>query len=78
MNFHFEGVQGLQVDDPLNVDLRLESWKVLEEFYDAGVFKSIGVSNYNVQHLKDLLGRCRIKPHVNQVGKGHSKMTSQR
>ena len=63
----FSGVQGLNVDDPLNVKLRSESWKVLEDFYERGLLKSIGVSNYNVQHLQDLLGGCRIKPHVNQV-----------
>ena len=61
------GVQGIQVDDPLNAELRLQSWKVLEEFYERGVFKSIGVSNYNVRHLQELLSSCKIKPHVNQV-----------
>ena len=29
--------------------------------------KSIGVSNYNIDHLQELLNECRIKPHVNQV-----------
>ncbi len=63
----FPGVQGLNVDDPSNVELRSESWKVLEDFHEQGLLRSIGVSNYNVRHLQDLLARCRIKPHVNQV-----------
>ncbi len=65
--FFISGVQGLPVDDPSNIALRLESWKVIEEFYDLGLFKSIGVSNFNVRHLKELLESCRIRPHVNQV-----------
>jgi len=50
-----------------NKELRIQSWQVLEEFYDKGIFKSIGVSNYNIDHLQELLNECRIKPHVNQV-----------
>lgn len=64
---HWPGVQGLAVDDSRNSELRLESWKVIEEFYEIGIFKSIGVSNYNVTHLNDLLTHCKIRPHVNQI-----------
>jgi diketogulonate reductase-like aldo/keto reductase len=31
-----------------------ESWRVLEEKYNNGVLKSIGVSNFNIQQLKEL------------------------
>ena len=64
---HWPGVQGMTVDDPQNKELRKQSWQVLEDFYDKGVLKSIGVSNYNIDHLQELLDDCRIKPHVNQV-----------
>ena len=57
----------LQVDDPRNKEVRKESWKILEDFYEKGTFKAIGVSNYNIQHLQELLSDCKIKPHVNQV-----------
>lgn len=33
----------------------------------VGLCKSIGVSNYTINHLKELLLHCKIKPAVNQV-----------
>jgi diketogulonate reductase-like aldo/keto reductase len=35
--------------------------------YDQGLVRAIGVSNFNIHHLEDLMGSCRIKPMVNQV-----------
>lgn len=64
---HWPGASGLKVEDPQNSQLRKESWQVLEDFYKKGILKSIGVSNYNIEHLKDLLESCKIKPHVNQI-----------
>jgi diketogulonate reductase-like aldo/keto reductase len=48
-------------------DVRQANWKVLEEIYDSGRAKAIGVSNYTVRHLEELLADCRVKPAVNQV-----------
>lgn len=42
-------------------------WKNMEDLVKKGYTKSIGVSNYNVQSLMDLLTYCEIKPVVNQV-----------
>ncbi len=47
--------------------LRLESWKVLEDYYNRGIFKAIGVSNYEVRHLEELLATSSVTPHVNQI-----------
>lgn len=47
--------------------LRKDSWRALETLYDEGRCRAIGVSNYTVRHLNELLGHCRIKPMVNQV-----------
>ena len=44
-----------------------EIWKVFEDYYDRGVLKAIGVSNFTIDDLKDLLEHCRIRPMVNQV-----------
>lgn len=44
-----------------------EIWKVFEEYYDKGVLRSIGVSNFQTDDLKDLLEHCRIRPMVDQV-----------
>ncbi|CAO3600794.1 unnamed protein product [Absidia cylindrospora] len=46
---------------------RLASWKALEELHRAGKAKHIGVSNYGVKHLEELMAHCEIKPVVNQV-----------
>ena len=45
----------------------IETWRALEEAYEAGKLKAIGVSNFKVEHLENLLANCRIKPMVNQL-----------
>jgi diketogulonate reductase-like aldo/keto reductase len=47
--------------------LRGHAWKVLEEIQAEGGARSIGVSNYTVRHLEELLGNSNIVPAVNQV-----------
>merc|ERR1712096_80913 len=64
---HWPGVQKLDVEDPLNRKLRAESWKVLEKDYKEKKFRSIGVSNYTLDHMKELLENCEIVPHVLQI-----------
>jgi diketogulonate reductase-like aldo/keto reductase len=46
---------------------RDESWKALQEIYSQGRAKNIGVSNYTVRHLKQLLENSDVVPAVNQV-----------
>ncbi|KAK7205580.1 NADP-dependent oxidoreductase domain-containing protein [Myxozyma melibiosi] len=50
-------------------ELRLGSWKAMQDAVDAGKIKSIGVSNYGVHHLEELFtwDGFRIPPAVNQV-----------
>lgn len=43
------------------------SWKVLEELYRCGRVKAIGVSNYMIPHLEELLSQAQVPPAVNQV-----------
>lgn len=45
----------------------LAAWKALEEAYDAGKLRAIGVSNFEVNDLENLLNNGRIKPMVNQI-----------
>jgi diketogulonate reductase-like aldo/keto reductase len=47
--------------------LRLDTWRAMEALLDAGKCRAIGVSNYMVRHLTELLGACRVPPSVNQV-----------
>ncbi len=44
-----------------------ETWKVLEEIYRSGRARAIGVSNFLVNHLEDLLADAEIVPAVDQV-----------
>ena len=46
---------------------RRAAWPLMEEIYKSGKAKSIGVSNYTIRHLEELLKECKIKPAVNQV-----------
>jgi diketogulonate reductase-like aldo/keto reductase len=47
--------------------LRKDSWRALERLYDEGRVRAIGVSNFMVHHLEELLGGARIAPMVNQI-----------
>jgi len=42
-------------------------WGTLEQLVDEGLVRSIGVSNFNIAILHDLLCWSRIKPCMNQV-----------
>src|SRR5690606_19640175 len=44
-----------------------ETYRALETLYEQGRVRAIGVSNFHIHHLEDLMGSCRIKPMVNQV-----------
>ncbi len=48
-------------------NLRGKSWEALEKLYQEGKCQAIGVSNYTVRHLEELLGQSEIVPAVNQV-----------
>ncbi len=69
-----ESLQNLQTDyvDLLLLHfpvthLRRPAWKKMEEIYHSGRAKAVGVSNYTIRHLEELLAECSIKPAVNQV-----------
>jgi diketogulonate reductase-like aldo/keto reductase len=44
-----------------------EAWRALEQTYASGRAKAIGVSNFLVHHLDDVLSDARVRPMVNQV-----------
>jgi diketogulonate reductase-like aldo/keto reductase len=43
------------------------TWKVMEEIYHSGRAKAIGVSNFMIHHLEDILSNSQVIPAVNQV-----------
>lgn len=44
-----------------------ETWSAMEDLVDNGFVKTIGVSNFPVALLHELMADCRIPPTVNQV-----------
>lgn len=44
-----------------------EAWRALETLYKDGRVKAIGVSNFQIHHLEDIMKDSKIKPMVNQV-----------
>ncbi|KXT02408.1 hypothetical protein AC578_7848 [Pseudocercospora eumusae] len=43
------------------------TWRAMEELYEAGKARAIGVSNWTVGGLKELLAYAKVKPAVNQI-----------
>lgn len=64
---HWPGVQKLKREDPKNAELRRKSWQALEKLYKGGLLRSIGVSNYTIDHLDELLQFATVVPAVLQV-----------
>jgi diketogulonate reductase-like aldo/keto reductase len=46
---------------------RRESWRALVTLYEEGKCRAVGVSNYTVRHLEELLATSPLVPMVNQV-----------
>lgn len=44
-----------------------QAWRALEEAYNEGKLKVIGVSNFQIEDLESLMATAKIKPMVNQV-----------
>ncbi|XP_050683658.1 glyoxal reductase-like [Leptidea sinapis] len=64
---HFPGASKVDSKSPKNAELRAESWKALEELYSEGKLNAIGVSNYTVKHLEEIISNHSNVPVVNQV-----------
>lgn len=47
-------------------DLSVQTWRAMEELYEKGLIRAIGVSNFHVHHLQSLMEQARIRPMVNQ------------
>lgn len=49
------------------IEMNRESYRAMEELYKQGKIRAIGVSNFLVHHLDELLETATIVPHVNQI-----------
>nr|CAC32835.1 aldose reductase [Digitalis purpurea] len=62
-----KGSVGLDPENFVPTDIP-GTWKAMEALYDSGKARAIGVSNFTLKKLSDLLDVARIPPAVNQVG----------
>ncbi|MBO0450901.1 MULTISPECIES: aldo/keto reductase [Enterococcus] len=44
-----------------------DSWRAMEEIYESGRAKAIGVSNFHQHHIEELMTTAKIKPMLNQI-----------
>ncbi|WP_017725908.1 aldo/keto reductase [Halalkalibacterium ligniniphilum] len=44
-----------------------ETWRAFEALYRDGRVRAIGVSNFHIHHLEDLMNMSEVNPMVNQV-----------
>ncbi|RWS23290.1 uncharacterized protein B4U80_07110 [Leptotrombidium deliense] len=49
----------------------IETYKGMEDCFNAGLVKSIGLSNFNSEQIKRVMDSCTVKPVMNQV-EGHA------
>lgn len=54
-------------DDKRYFEENINVWKALEDAYKEGKVKAIGVSNFLIDDLDNLINNCEIKPMVNQI-----------
>ncbi len=47
--------------------LDMDTWRAMEELYEAGKIRAIGLSNFLPQHIENLLQNGKIAPMVNQI-----------
>lgn len=64
-NFDFDYIDMMLIHQPIGD--YYGSWRALENLYDQGCIRAIGVSNFYEDRLVDLLAHCHIPPAVNQV-----------
>lgn len=44
-----------------------EAWRALEEAYRSGQLRAIGLSNFEIGDIDNILRSCTVKPMVNQI-----------
>jgi len=48
-------------------DVRKESWRAMEALLKKGRCRAIGVSNFTIRHLEELIEESHVIPFVNQI-----------
>ena len=50
-----------------SIEIVKQTWGKMEELCRAGYLRSIGISNFTMKRIRDVLSFCTIKPAVNQI-----------
>jgi methylglyoxal/glyoxal reductase len=50
-----------------DASVRKETWRAMEEIYESGRAKAIGVSNYTIAQLEEMTSYATVPPAVNQI-----------
>ncbi|HCN11263.1 MAG TPA: aldo/keto reductase [Chryseobacterium sp.] len=48
-------------------EINAETWRAMEDLQKEGKIKSIGVSNFWVEHVEALMKTAKVKPAINQI-----------
>jgi diketogulonate reductase-like aldo/keto reductase len=52
---------------PSDFEATVASYRAAEKLHSDGLIRTIGVSNFSVKHLEDLVARTKVVPAVNQI-----------
>ena len=52
---------------PMKRGLAVDTWKAMEKLYKDGRVRAIGVSNFSISKLCEIMDKCEIVPMVNQI-----------
>lgn len=67
-NFETDYLDLYLIHHPIkNKEYFKHTWEVLEEYYNKGILKSIGVSNFDKELLDEMKNFATVKPAVNQI-----------
>ncbi|XP_063419752.1 glyoxal reductase-like isoform X2 [Mytilus trossulus] len=64
---HWPGTQGKKPEEPVNKELRLQSWQDMIQLHKEGKVKAIGVSNFLQHHIEDIISETNVVPAVLQI-----------
>ena len=64
---HWPGQSKTAPSSEAHREARLRTWRALERAVKNGQCRAIGVSNYEISHLEELLAVAEIPPAVNQI-----------
>ncbi|CAC5397406.1 Uncharacterized oxidoreductase MSMEG_2408/MSMEI_2347,Aldo-keto reductase family 1 member A1 [Mytilus coruscus] len=64
---HWPGTKGKKPEEPVNKELRLQSWQDMIQLHKEGKVKAIGVSNFLQHHIDDIISETNFVPAVLQI-----------